>query len=52
MHWIRVDSYIEGKADKPSISFQPVPCMHCEKAPCEYVCPTVATITVATASTR
>jgi molybdopterin-containing oxidoreductase family iron-sulfur binding subunit len=44
MHWIRVDRYFEGKPSTPRIYFQPVPCMHCEKAPCEYVCPTAATV--------
>jgi molybdopterin-containing oxidoreductase family iron-sulfur binding subunit len=43
MHWIRVDRYFEGDVSNPRIFFQPVPCMHCEKAPCEVVCPTVAT---------
>jgi molybdopterin-containing oxidoreductase family iron-sulfur binding subunit len=43
MHWIRVDRYFEGSAANPKVYFQPVPCMHCEKAPCEYVCPTEAT---------
>jgi molybdopterin-containing oxidoreductase family iron-sulfur binding subunit len=44
MHWIRVDRYFEGKPSAPRVYFQPVPCMHCEKAPCEYVCPTAATV--------
>ncbi len=44
MHWLRVDRYFEGEdTANPKIDFQPVPCMHCEKAPCEVVCPTAAT---------
>jgi molybdopterin-containing oxidoreductase family iron-sulfur binding subunit len=50
MHWIRVDRYFasdgmdEASYANPSVAVQPVPCMQCESAPCEVVCPVNATV--------
>ncbi len=56
MSWLRIDRYytavdheakdykvMEDAADQPQVVFQPMMCQHCNHAPCETVCPVLAT---------
>ena len=44
MHWMRVDRYFVGEPEDPSTVYMPLMCQHCDHAPCETVCPVIATV--------
>ena len=44
MHWMRIDTYYRGSYENPEVYYEPMMCQHCEKAPCEPVCPFNATM--------
>ncbi len=44
MHWIRIDRYFADDQSGGAAVHQPMLCHHCANAPCENVCPVLATV--------
>ena len=44
LHWLRLDRYLDANGDHLDVSHQPMLCHHCGNAPCEVVCPVLATV--------
>jgi len=43
MHWLRIDRYFHGELETPQVTHQAMVCQQCDNAPCETVCPVLAT---------
>jgi molybdopterin-containing oxidoreductase family iron-sulfur binding subunit len=43
MFWIRIERYVEHNGDELDVRDLPMLCQHCGAAPCENVCPVLAT---------
>ena len=43
MHWLRIDRYFHGELEEPQVTHQIMVCQQCDNAPCETVCPVLAT---------
>lgn len=44
MHWLRIDRYYTDHDRGVDVAHQPMLCQQCENAPCEVVCPVLATV--------